>query len=199
MIWKKLADYILKHRLLVLSVVGLLTVFMGYEAAKVRITFNGGKVLPVTDSSYIRYMQFKKTFGQDATVMVIGFKSDNIFDKDVFNDWYQIGSRLQHTQGITSVVSVANTFNLVKDTIGHKFVLQPLATHVLSTQGAVDSIKSTLFSLPFYKGLVVSNDGKSTLMAITFDGKIINSQARVPIINSVLNEGKKFEQKHHIQ
>src|ERR1700748_2849592 len=105
MIWKKLADYILKHRLLVLSVVGLLTVFMGYEAAKVRITFNGGKVLPVTDSSYIRYMQFKKTFGQDATTMVIGMRSPHIFEKDVFNDWNSIGARLQHTKGIKAVIS----------------------------------------------------------------------------------------------
>jgi predicted RND superfamily exporter protein len=36
-------------------------------------------------------------------------------------------------------------------------------------------------------------------MAITFDGKIINSSARVPIINSILNEGKQFELRHHIQ
>ena len=62
MTWKKLADFILKNRLAVLVVVVLGCLFMGYHASKVRITFNGGKVLPVTDSAYIRYSQFKKLF-----------------------------------------------------------------------------------------------------------------------------------------
>ncbi len=95
----------------------MLTIFMGYEASKVRITFNGGKVLPVTDSAYIRYMQFKKIFGQDASTMVIGFKSPRIFDKDVFNDWHQIGDSIQHIKGVKAVVSIANLYNLVKDTV----------------------------------------------------------------------------------
>ena len=85
---------------------------MGYEASKVKITFNGGKVLPVTDSAFIRYTEFKKTFGQDASSMVIGIKSPNIFDKDVFNDWYQIGEQLKKIKGIKAVISAANIYNL---------------------------------------------------------------------------------------
>ena len=71
MIWKKIADIILKNRLLILILIAVSSIFMGYEASKVRITFNGGKVLPVTDSAYIRYAEFKKLFGQDASTMVI--------------------------------------------------------------------------------------------------------------------------------
>ena len=199
MIWKKLADFILKYRRSVLALIVLLTVFMGYEARKVHVTFNGGKVLPVTDSAYIRYMQFKKTFGQDATVMVIGFRSDNIFSKEVFNDWNEVGNHIKNTRGITGVISIASTATLVKDTSRRSFVLKPLVTHALASESAVDSIKQTLLSLPFYKGLVLSADGKSTLMAITFDGKILNSPARVPIIDKILNEGEQFEKRQHIQ
>src|ERR1017187_1182326 len=129
MFWKKLADIILKNRPLILALIAILTIFMGYEASKVRITFNGGKVLPVTDSAYIRYMQFKKIFGQDASTMVIGFKSPRIFDKDVFNDWNQIGNRIQHIKGVKAVISVANLYNLEKDTTKHRFVLKPLVDH----------------------------------------------------------------------
>src|ERR1700733_6020194 len=100
MFWKKLADIILKNRLLVLAIIAVSSIFMGYQASKVRITFNGGKVLPVTDSAYIRYIEFKKIFGQDASTMVIGFKSPRIFDKDVFNDWNQIGDSIQHIKGV---------------------------------------------------------------------------------------------------
>ncbi|HMG08432.1 MAG TPA: hypothetical protein VK609_07970, partial [Mucilaginibacter sp.] len=103
MFWKHTASFILKNRLIVFVCVIALSAFMGFEASKVKITFNGGKVLPVTDSAYIRYNEFKKTFGQDASSMVIGIKSDKIFDKDVFNDWYQIGTQLKQVKGIKAV------------------------------------------------------------------------------------------------
>ncbi|HEY5327280.1 MAG TPA: MMPL family transporter [Mucilaginibacter sp.] len=199
MFWKKLADLVLKNRVLILFSIAILTIFMGYQASKVRITFNGGKVLPVTDPAYIRYMQFKKIFGQDASTMVIGFKSSRIFDKDVFNDWNQIGKRIQLIQGVKAVISVANLYNLEKDTAKHRFVLKPLVDQPLTTNKAVDSIKQLIASLPFYKGLIVSEDGQSTLMAITFDDKIINTSKRVPIINTILKEGGQFDQKYHIQ
>ncbi|MDP9076849.1 MAG: MMPL family transporter [Bacteroidota bacterium] len=199
MTWNKLADFILKKRLPVLLLIILGSVFMGYQASKVKITFNGGKVLPVTDSAYIRYMQFKGLFGQDANTMVIGFKSPKIFDKDVFNDWYKIASHVKGIKGINGVVSVANVYNITKDTLQHKYVLKPLTPGLLATDKAADSIKQKFNSLPFYKGLVLSEDGQSTLMAISFDGKIINTPKRVPILNAILKDGKEFEQKHNIR
>jgi len=199
MFWKRLADIILKNRVLVLAIIAVSSIFMGYQASKVRITFNGGKVLPVTDSAYIRYIEFKKIFGQDASTMVIGFKSPRIFDKDVFNDWNQVANHIQRIDGVKAVISVANLYNLEKDTAQHRFVLKPLVTHPLPTNQAADSIKQQILSLPFYKGLILSEDGQSTLMAITFDDKIINTSKRVPIIDSTLKEGGQFGQKHNIQ
>jgi len=199
MFWKHIASAILKNRLIIFICVLALSAFMGYEASKVKITFNGGKVLPVTDSAFIRYAEFKKTFGQDASSMVIGIKSPNIFDKDVFNDWYQIGEQLKKIKGIKAVISAANIYNLQKDTLQHKFVLKPLVTGLLQTAAAVDSVKQQLTSMPFYKGLIVSNDGQSTLMAITFDDKIINTPFRVPIIKKINQLGQAFENKHNIK
>jgi len=199
MFWKHTASFILKNRLIVFICVLALSAFMGFEASKVKITFNGGKVLPVTDSAYIRYNQFKQTFGQDASSMVLGIKSDKIFDKDVFNDWYLIGTQLKQINGVKAVVSAANVYNLQKDTLQHRFIVKPLVTGVLPSAQAVDSVKQQLLNLPFYKGLVLSNDGKSTLMAITFDDKIINTPYRVPIINKMLKLGQQFEQKHGIK
>ncbi|NHA06479.1 MMPL family transporter [Mucilaginibacter sp. HC2] len=199
MFWKHTASFILKNRLIVFICVLALSAFMGFEASKVKITFNGGKVLPVTDSAYIRYNQFKQTFGQDASSMVLGIKSDKIFDKDVFNDWFLIGKQLKQINGVKAVVSAANVYNLEKDTLQHRFVVKPLVTGVLPSVQAVDSVKQQLLNLPFYKGVVLSNDGKSTLMAITFDDKIINTPKRVPVINKMLQLGQAFEQKHGIK
>jgi predicted RND superfamily exporter protein len=198
MFWKKLADLILKNRLLVLGLITALSIFMGYEASRVRITFNGGKVLPVTDSAYIRYTEFKKIFGQDASTLVIGFKSPEIFNKDVFNDWHEAGDRIRAIKGVKAVISVANLYNLEKDTTLHRFLLKPLINHNLTSDAEMDSVKQVIASLPFYKGLILSEDGKSTLMAITFDDKIINTSKRVPIIKAIQKEGEQFYKAHNI-
>jgi predicted RND superfamily exporter protein len=198
MFWKKLADFILQKRVALLIAVTLCTIFMGYKASQVRITFNGGKVLSVTDSAYIRYNEFKQIFGQDASTMVIGFRSPDIFNKDVFNDWYLAGDRIQHIKGIKAVISMANLFDIEKDTANHRFILTPLVSHPLGSQQGVDSLKNRLLSLPFYKGLILSDDNQVTLMAITFDGRILNTPARVPIIDTILKVSGQFGQKHHI-
>lgn len=199
MIWKKIADFILKNRPGILVVVMLASIFMGYQASKVRITFNGGKVLPVTDSAYIRYNQFKKLFGQDATTMVFGFKSPKIFDKDIYNHWHTIANHIKAIKGVSGVLSIANVYDLVKDTVQHKYTLKPLTPNLLTSNKQADSVKQKFLSLPFYKGLVLSEDGQSTLMAVTFDSKIINTPKRVPILKEIQREGKQFEQEHHIQ
>ena len=197
MTWKNVADIVLKHRFPVLALTVLASLFMGYQAAKVKVTFNGGKVLPVTDSAYIRYNQFKKIFGQDAGTMVIGFRSDRIFDPAVFNDWHKLADTIQHIKGIKTVLSIANLFNLTKDTTLHKFTILPLFTFS-GREISSDSVKRRVDGLPFYKGLALSNDGQATLMAITFEGSILNTPKRVPILNRILKSGKAFENKEHI-
>ena len=199
MIWKKLANLILNNRILLLIVVTLVTVFMGYKASQVRITFAGSKVLPVTDSAYIKYNEFKKIFGQDASTMVVGFKSPEIFNKDVFNDWYQAGENIRHIKGITSVISIANLFDLQKDTLNHRFILKPLVSNALNSQLQVDGVKAKLMSLPFYKGLILSDDNQATLMAVTFDGAVLNTPARAPILKSILKISDDFAKKDHIE
>jgi predicted RND superfamily exporter protein len=138
-------------------------------------------------------------FGQDANTMVVGFKSPKIFDKDVYNDWYTIANDIKKIKGINGVISIANVFDVTKDTLQHKYVLKPLTSALLTNDKTADSVKQKFLSLPFYKGLVLSDDGQSTLMAISFDGKILNTPKRVPILNTILKYGRQFEQKHQIR
>src|ERR1700712_2523525 len=150
MIWKKLATLILKNRLSILFIVLGLSAFMGFEASKVRLTYNAGKILPVTDSAYINYIKFRKMFGEDATAMVLGVKSPNLFQQNFFNDWYRLGNHIQKIQGIKGVVSLANIYKLQKDTAEHKFVLKPLITDTVTSQKQVDSVKNQVYNMPFY-------------------------------------------------
>ncbi|OCX50811.1 Fis family transcriptional regulator [Mucilaginibacter sp. PPCGB 2223] len=197
MIWKKLASLILKNRLIILLSVLIFCSFMGFEAGKVKLTYNAGKILPVTDSAYIRYTQFRKMFGEDATAMVIGVKTPQLFKKDFFNDWYQLGNDLKKIKGISAVISVANIYQLQKDTVAHTFAVRPLVTAPLPAQKVVDSIKQIIFSQPFYSQLILSGDRQASLMAVSFDPKVVNTPARSKILDTILQRARQFGVKYN--
>jgi predicted RND superfamily exporter protein len=73
--WASIARLILRNRLTIIIVLGVLTVFMGYYAQKAEIFYETPKLLPDHDSTAVEYVQFKKLFGQDGSVMVIGTKA----------------------------------------------------------------------------------------------------------------------------
>lgn len=196
--WKKLAQFILANRISLLIVLLASTIFMAWQASQVRLSFNAGKVLPLTDSAYIDYNTFKKTFGEDGSVMVVGIQSDSLFSPGLFNDWLALSTEVQKIEGIKQVLSVGQLSVLEKDTLQQKFTARPLAAGPVANQQALDSIKKQLDQLPFYKDLIYNPQTKATILAITFADSVLNSAKRIGVIQSILVKSKQFSSKHQV-
>ena len=196
--WKKLAQFILANRISLLFLLLASTVFMAWQASKVRLSFNAGKVLPLTDSAYIDYNTFKKTFGEDGSVMVVGIQSDSLFSPGLFNDWLKLSTEVQKIEGIKQVLSIGQLSVLEKDTLQQKFTARPLAAGPVANQQALDSIKQELNQLPFYKDLIYNPKTKATVMAITFADSVLNSAKRIGVIQSILDKSKQFSSTHQV-
>ena len=196
--WKKLAQFILANRISLLVLLLASTVFMAWQASKVRLSFNAGKVLPLTDSAYIDYYTFKKTFGEDGSVMVVGIQSDSLFSPGLFNDWLKLSTEVQKIEGIKQVLSIGQLSVLEKDTLQQKFTARPLAAGPVANQQALDSIKQELDQLPFYKDLIYNPKTKATVMAITFADSVLNSAKRIGVIQSILDKSKQFSSTHQV-
>lgn len=194
--WKTLAHFILSKRISLLLMLLGATVFMAWQASKVRLSFNAGKVLPQTDSAYIDYTNFKKTFGEDGSVMVLGIQSDSLFSPNFFNDWQALGKKINQIKGIKQVLTIGQLAVLVKDTLQQKFSARPLASAPLRSRAAADSIQQQLNQLPFYKDLIYNPDKKATLMAITFADSVLNSAKRIQVIQSILDQSNRFSTTH---
>src|SRR5262249_9380522 len=99
------AKFILRLRgLLMVSLIALTGVML-YLALKVKLSYEGAKILPLSDSTYAEYLNFKKQFGEDGSVMVIGFEDSNLFKRDVFNDWTELSVTIKAMDGIQEVIS----------------------------------------------------------------------------------------------
>ncbi|WP_421938261.1 efflux RND transporter permease subunit [Pedobacter sp.] len=196
--WVKLSRFILQNRIAIIVFFLLGTVFMAYQAKNVKLSYAGSKILPVTDSAFIKYNAFKKQFGEDGSIMVIGIQSSDIFKKETYNQWVQLSNDIQKLKGIKQVLSTGRIFQLDKDTVNQKFVLKPIPGEKISSDAQMDSIKNALYNTPFFEGLVF-NKQNATLMAITFDTKILNTAARNPILKEIENKAKAFEKASQIK
>jgi predicted RND superfamily exporter protein len=86
--WKKFAGILLRNKLIFTVTVLLLTVFMAYQASRMELSYEFAKILPDNDSTFINYQNFKKQFGEDGNVMVMGFEDKDLFRYEKFRDWH---------------------------------------------------------------------------------------------------------------
>lgn len=194
--WKSVAGLILNHRLKFLSLIGLITVFMGYQITGLELSYELPKILPQNDDSFKVYEDFKKQFGEDGNVMVIAIESDKIYELGVFGGWYDLTQKIKGIEGIKNVLSVASLAEIQKNEIEKKFEFKPLLTTKPSTQVELDSLKSKISSLPFYEGLVYQ--GNAHIMAVTFDQTKLNSKDRILLSKLVESEAESFGEKNNI-
>ncbi len=196
--WEKLSKFILSNRLPILIAFLIVTVFMAYKASEVRLSFAGAKALPTTDAAYSRYNQFKKNFGEDGSVMVLGVQSSKLWQANTFQAWKKLDSDVKKLKGIKQVLSTASLFALAKDTSNQKFILQPLIQKSSFSAPEMDSLRTSIYQLAFYEGLIFNSKNEASLMAITFNANVLNSKNRIGVINSILEKAKAFENEQKV-
>jgi len=196
--WNFIVRFILKYRLLILIILGLLTVFFGYQATKVEMSYELPKMLPNSDSVSIEYDNFRKIFGEDGNVIYVGIQDKNIFQLNEFNEMYDLTAKLKKVDGVEEVVSITKLFNLGKDTINKKFTFTPIVKKRPVTQQEVDSIKAIIFNLPFYNQLLFNKDSNVYIMALTMNKIKFDKKERENIIANIKTLIDNFGVKHNL-
>jgi uncharacterized protein len=197
-IWHSLSVFILKNRATFLALVAFLAITMGFLATKFQVASELPKILPKTDSRFQLYESFKKRFGEDGSVMVLGVETDKMFQLNFFQQWQDLSKEIAAVKGIEKVVYAGNVFRIIKNDSVKRFDTEPLINHRAVSQSEVDSVKNSLNRLPVYKGLVIDENEKAHLMLITFDQKSINDKSRVSAVQDIKEIAYKFENEQNI-
>jgi predicted RND superfamily exporter protein len=158
---------------------------MAYYASKAQISYEAPKLLPDHDTTAIEYREFKKMFGQDGSVMVLGISDSSLYTLSFFNAWYDLGNALKDVHGVKAVVSVARLQSISRNDSLQRFENFPILSRRPQSQKEVDSIRNVISQLPFYRGIIYNDTAHSTLMAITFDNTLLNTKNRLAIVDSI--------------
>jgi predicted RND superfamily exporter protein len=171
---------------------------MGWQASKVQLSYEFAKAIPTDHPKYIAYQQFKKTFGEDGNLLVIGIQTDNLFDQALFNDYAALHGALKKVRGVEDVISVPGAVTLSKNEATEKLMAVPVFGRGPLQQAQLDSSRSVFYNLPFYRGLLYNPDTKAWLMGVRINQAILASGGRSQVVDDIQKLATAFGAKHRL-
>src|SRR3954447_614923 len=190
--WNQLAHFILKYKLPLLVILLGLTVWMGFEASKVQMSYEFSKAIPTDNPKYQDYLGFKQKFGDDGNTMVLGFETGNLYTSPVFNAMGLLQQQLKKVAGVDDILSIPEAYTLVKaDSTKLSFV--KIFHYPYNTQALLDSEKNIFENLPFYKGLLYNDSTHASLMVVRVNRDTANSKSRTRLMSDIMQQVHKFE------
>jgi predicted RND superfamily exporter protein len=145
--WSWLSSRILRNRVGILVILGVITVFFGWQARNVKVSYKFGGLLPKDDSAYVHYQRLLERFSEDGNVIVLGVQDKALYQVDNFQAWWQLGNDLKEQPGVDSVFSEAHLFELVRNDSLMRFQLSNVVPNMPTSQAETDSLLRKVRSL----------------------------------------------------
>ncbi|MDQ3072100.1 MAG: MMPL family transporter [Bacteroidota bacterium] len=196
--WFKVANFIVRQRIPFLIAIAAITVFFGFFAKDVSLSFNSPQVIPLSDPDYEAYREFKKEFGEDGDLLIIGIQPNNVFRKDIYNAWAALTDKITTVGGVRGVNSITNIQTLEKDTANTSFVRKRFFSGNLQSSRQADSLRLAMLDLPFYHNLFYNDTTQATFMAVRIEQEVLSTSRRVNVIDSVRLYTEAFSKKHDL-
>ena len=197
--WFKVSGIILRNKILLLSILAVITVFLGYHARRVEMSYEYASLLPKKDQAYKDYQKFVAVFGEEGNLIIVGIQDSNFFKIDHFNKWKMLCKQLSEVEGVENLLSVNNTYNLKKNSVEKKFEIEATFPDSISTQEELDVFAEKFLSLPFYRKLVYNDETNTYALAITVNKDKMQTKEREQMITSLQKICVNFEKENNIK
>ncbi len=196
--WKRIAVFVLNYRMTLLLIMTAAVIFAAYEASKVELSYEYTRAIPIDNPKYQTYQNFLKKFGDDGNLLVIGFETDHLFARDVFNDFFQLSRNLKKIKGVDQVLSIPDAVILIKNENTEKLAARQIFPGPFSSQDSLDSARKTFENQLVYRGLLYNPETRVYMTAVSVNKQIMNSPARTAVVNNIVNAGNQFGQAHQL-
>ncbi len=183
--WQGLAKFVLKNRFVLLILLLLSTIVMGYYASKVKLSYEFSRAIPTDNPKYQDYQSFKKLFGDDGNLLVIGVQTKDFFTLKNFNAYQQLSNQVRQSFGVTDIVGIPGAVYLQKDSIEEKLVSNKIFPESITTKSALDSARDVFLNLPFYRSMLYNPETNAYLLGARINKDTLNSPARIKVVDGI--------------
>ena len=196
--WTKFSHIIMKYRLILVILIGVITVFMGYHARKAELSYDFGKTVPQDDPDMVTFMRFKSMFGEDGNLLAIGVRDSSLYNVRNFELFRRLSDSIMTFDGVSQVYSLPQIERLEKDTAERQFVLNRIFTSEIQNEQELDSLVQLAFEQKFYSGRLLNEENGATLMLISIEKEVLNSELRIGLTEKIVEAGDRFEKESGI-
>ncbi|MDA1343943.1 MAG: MMPL family transporter [Bacteroidetes bacterium] len=177
--WGFIARLILRNRFAILLAIALVTAFWSTQWQYMRFTYSEANLLPDKHPENQSYNNFLDTFGEEGNVIIVALKDPRFFEPEKFKAWQNLSQKLRNYDEVESVISTDNLKQLKKKIKEERFEMEPVLEKTDLTPENLNRFKAQLeLELPFYKNLIISEDGRVIRMLVNLDRAIVNTEAR---------------------
>ncbi|MFL0163116.1 efflux RND transporter permease subunit [Aquirufa salirivi] len=194
--WDWIGSNILKYKIIIMLALTLLTAGLIFKASQIQLSYELAKILPKTDERFQLYESFKKKYGEDGNVMVIGLENPQLFTPVEFDAWKNLSTDIKQLTGIKNILSLSNLPEVYIDSIDKKFKTRTIwDANLPTTQDRLDTLKSKISRLPIFTNFLYTDDYKVHLLLITLDQKTINDKGRITLVKKIKQLGEEYRLK----
>lgn len=197
--WQLFSSFILRNRILLLLVTGVLTLFMTWLATRTELSHDFAKVIPSDDKDYIDYIHFKEEFGEDGNVLIIGIESENFFRKDVYKGIYVLTEVLKTLEGVEQVISLSHLYRLERNEEKKGFDFSMISPAFPVTQTEMDSIRDIILEQPLFRNLLLNEPLNASVMAVTVSRSKLDSKDKIRVVKNIQDQVEGFARKHRLK
>lgn len=184
--WQKLSNIILRNRILILSLIFVITcVFAYFAVTSLKLDNKYGNMLPKESPAQSTYLKFKKMFGEDGGTLVLAIQSDNLYTEENFRKWKELGDSILTFDGVNSVVSEASLVTVSNNIEEERFEVEKIFTDDTFTEKSIDSIRQEIRLNPIYDGILYNDSTKVSLMMISVDESFLSDQKKSQVVVNI--------------
>lgn len=178
--WELVARVVLRNRILMLSIIAIITVLLALQWKNIRFTYTEANLLPDDNIVNVEYRAFLEKFGEEGNLIVIGVKDSAFFTPKAYAAWEKMMNNLKDNKEVSLIVSLNDLKKLQKNDSIQSFEMVPFVEQGKTTDKVyLQKIKKELFNdLPFYEGLLFNKGSGSIRSAVYLDKKIVNTPLR---------------------
>ena len=189
--WFKLSQFILRNRILIISIILGITIFLGYFAVtNIKMDNTYGTMLPKNSQPKKDYELLKQSFGGSESLLIFAIQTEDLYQKEKFQAWYDFGERVSEFEAIDSVLSEAHLYQLVKDTENKSFYFDSVIKQRPESQEEIDSLRKVIRSNPLYDGILYNQESDASLMMAFVNESIMSDMKKANVLFEVEAIGK---------
>ena len=188
---KKIASFILRHRTPLLVIITVLTVFFGWRALHLKLSYDFEKLLPRNHSYVKTYQEFQQVFGGANLITIeIAVKEGDIFTNETLGKIRKITDEISFVPGIDRSKVISIGAKKIKETKATAWGIEKISLlwpDVPSTPESLQALRHVCMSDETIFGSLVSVNGKAALIMADVYEKGVNYQQVYANIRKILD------------